>query len=217
MHRYGIEIDNFLKFDAPIEVTRLLSARRNSSWIKKIGWQNLAAQFREKFPIQEDKVNQYASKLGLDLNTDFAAVHIRRGDYIQVASLLLDEKEQFSLLKQIESCLPKTLLVMSDSPVSDDSRVILNSAFKGEVHFLDDSSIDAGIMHDSLRMASVLVTSNSTFSFSAGILSVRNGLVFGPMAFTQDEDALSPDSMFRVAGRFFLHSPIATSRQINKI
>jgi hypothetical protein len=97
----------------------------------------------------------------------FLCMHVRRGDYVNVASHLIADGEFVRLARKFAG-LADHVVVVSDSPIELDFRSAVSPLFK-EVLFLDD--IDAFAAHRIMRSASILICSNSTFSLTAAVLN----------------------------------------------
>lgn len=103
-----------------------------------------------------------------NINKDsYLCVHIRRGDYINVASHLIGDDDFLILIKKF-SKLTNALVVLSDSVIQDEFRSQVKPLFEN-VLFLDE--IDAYQSHQIMRCAQILVCSNSTFSLTAAALN----------------------------------------------
>lgn len=102
-------------------------------------------------------------------------IHIRRGDYVNVASHLMAD-EIFSMIGKKFSSILGCAIILSDSPIKSDFRDLMKNHFS-DIQFLDN--IDALSAHRIMRHAKILVCSNSTFSLTAGLLN-ENGLVIIP-------------------------------------
>jgi hypothetical protein len=118
--------------------------------------------------------------LGLDRSLEhrpYMAVHIRRGDYLKVASHLVPDHEFASIISG-SRLLSIPTVVVSDTPLSSLSRSRLTNDGAPMV-FLDSARpTDAGHVHNVLRHAALLVGSNSQFSLTAGLMS--DGLFMAP-------------------------------------
>jgi len=114
--------------------------------------------------------------LPFSLPTNFLCMHVRRGDFVNVASHLVADEEFFSLVKKFSN-LVSHAVVISDSPIGVDFRNTVSSYFN-KVFFLDNN-IDAHIAHHTMRSARILICSNSTFSLTAAALN-PNALVIIP-------------------------------------
>lgn len=105
----------------------------------------------------------------------FLCIHVRRGDYVNVASHLVADDEFISLARKF-SGLVKSVAVISDSPIGPDFRNAVSSYFE-ESSFLDNT--DPYTAHRIMRSARVLICSNSQFSMIAAALN-PNALVLIP-------------------------------------
>lgn len=100
----------------------------------------------------------------------FAAIHLRRGDYFNVASHIVGEEEVVALLHQLDA-LPEVVFITSDGDVN---KAFWEGTLPGvEIRVL--TSDDLFLSHALMRTASLLVTSNSQFSYSAALLNERTG------------------------------------------
>jgi hypothetical protein len=97
----------------------------------------------------------------------YLCIHVRRGDYVNVASHLVADGEFINLARKF-SGLVDNLVVISDSPIGPDFRSALSSYFK-RVSFLDNT--DPFTAHRIMRSARVLICSNSQFSLIAAALN----------------------------------------------
>jgi len=98
---------------------------------------------------------------------DFLCMHVRRGDYVNVASHLVADGEFINLARKF-SGLVGNLVVISDSPIDQDFRNALSSYFK-HLSFLDNT--DPFTAHRIMRNARILICSNSQFSLIAAALN----------------------------------------------
>jgi len=110
-------------------------------------------------------------------------MHVRRGDYVNVASHLIADGEFVRLARRFAG-LADHVVVLSDSPIGSDFRGAVSPLFK-EVLFLDD--IDAFAAHRIMRSASILICSNSTFSLTAAVLN-SSGLAIVPKQWYEGGD-----------------------------
>jgi len=97
----------------------------------------------------------------------FLCMHVRRGDYVNVASHLVADAEFIGLARKF-SGLVNCAVVISDSPIGSDFRDAMSSFFKA-VSFLDNT--DAYTAHRIMRSAPILICSNSQFSLIAAALN----------------------------------------------
>lgn len=119
----------------------------------------------------------------------FLCIHIRRGDYVNVASHLISDEEFIGLIRKF-SGLSNHAVILSDSPILGELRAAVSPGFKS-VTFLDN--IDPYSSHQVMRSARILVCSNSTFSLTAAMLN-PNALVVIPKRWfgKQDSDIEAP-------------------------
>lgn len=106
----------------------------------------------------------------------YICMHIRRGDYLNVASYVVPD-EHFVELGERFKRLAKTVVIVSDSTLSEALMDAFKDQFKN-AFFLDDPTISPFVTHCVMRYASILVCSNSQFSLTAGALN--DGLVVVP-------------------------------------
>lgn len=106
----------------------------------------------------------------------YLCLHVRRGDYLNVASHLVSSKELDRIASQFSGLVDR-ILILSDSPIGAAEFENVRSKFSGRINVID-SDPDPILAHSLMRNAAVLICSNSQFSLSAGLLS--NGLKIIP-------------------------------------
>lgn len=106
----------------------------------------------------------------------YLCLHVRRGDYLNVASHLVSSKELDGIASQFSGLVDR-ILILSDSPIGAAEFENVRSKFSGRINVID-SDPDPILAHSLMRNAAVLICSNSQFSLSAGLLS--NGLKIIP-------------------------------------
>ncbi len=148
-------------YDGTSERTQLLGEVWNKNW-------------DSRFPILSSDVDKATEILGKDLNT--AVVHLRRGDYLNVASHIVPDDCVINLLKKISYFDIGKVIFLSDSPVDISYYAGHLKAIKKFEAFVSE---DIFLTHALLRLGRIVVTSNSQFSLSAAILN-RGGLIFMP-------------------------------------
>lgn len=147
--------------------------------------------------LQSKSVQQYFPIANLTTNTfdfegaNYVCVHIRRGDYLNVASHLIPDAVFLKFTHKF-SPLCETLVVVSDSSISQSLKNNFCNQFKNCV-FLDN--IDAITTHCLMRKASVLICSNSQFSLTAAALNTT-GLVLIPKNWGDSGDIAETISLF---------------------
>lgn len=117
----------------------------------------------------------------------FAAIHLRRGDYVRIGAQIIP-LEAIIVSGFLAETAVDRLVVVTDSPLG-----------RGEAEMLASIDMDVRIReggdpictHTLLRRASVLFCSNSQFSLSAALLSVDRGARYIPSSWF-DLDAEPP-------------------------
>lgn len=114
---------------------------------------------------------QPVDKSSFDLPSEamkpFLCIHMRRGDYLNVASHLVSDTEFLTLGKKFEGLIDNAVL-LSDSPFTNEFKIKMNDLFRN-VRYLDQT--DPYTSHWLMRQARILVCSNSTYSLTAAILN----------------------------------------------
>lgn len=105
----------------------------------------------------------------------YLCVHVRRGDYVNVGSILVSDDKFVELASKL-AIFAKNLVVVSDSPIEAGFRQRIAAGYE-RACFLDD--IDAYTTHRVMRGARILICSNSQFSLIAALLNSQ-ALVFFP-------------------------------------
>jgi hypothetical protein len=125
--------------------------------------------------LTQPQVQQYFSLPNIgDILPDafsggYLCIHIRRGDYVNVASHMLPD-EDFVRIAAKFAGLTRHVAVLSDSPISPSLRASISGFYEGSV-FLDNT--DAFTAHCIMRGARILVCSNSQFSLIAALLNAK--------------------------------------------
>ena len=168
-------------------------------------WIQARKKYLDRFYFDPMLVNEFRKRFAEfeDVHS-YGAVHIRRGDYLKIASKVIKFDEYLELLISIRELIPKDLLIISDSPLHKKEKETLGNLFSNNHNliFLDDPQLDSFQIHCILREADVLVTSNSTFSFSAAVLGKSGQLAFSPVNFHSGQGAEKYNRSFRTAGSF---------------
>jgi hypothetical protein len=158
----------------------------------------------ELFPIDQTSASKVLSGYGIEENA-FGAIHIRRGDYLRVSSKVIGISENAAILTKLQSQLPKEMFVFSDSPLqATEVEVLKVAAPHLNLIFISENDLGSGTVHDLMRISKVLITANSTFSFSAGILASKETLVFSPLIYFGGRGDYLKSRVFNQAGDYFL-------------
>jgi hypothetical protein len=116
----------------------------------------------------------------------YLCIHIRRGDYVNVASHLIADEDFVGIAARF-SGLTLRVAVLSDSPISATLRSSVAAHYQ-EAVFLD--STDAFTAHRVMRGARILVCSNSQFSLIAAMLNTRALVVIPRQWFDGNDRAI---------------------------
>ena len=206
--RFNLHMSEFQKYERNSKLN-LIKAKKDFLSLKDLDgnyWQRSRTEYLDKFKFDPREFKIYFQELA-DINVDepFAAIHIRRGDYLQVASKLVQIDEYLQLIESIRKLFPKNVIIVSDSEVSGETRSNIESSLGNhKLIYLDSPGTDPFSVHCLLREAEVLVTANSTYSFSAGLLGREGQTVFSPMQFHSGEGSEKYNRTFRSAGSFFI-------------
>jgi Glycosyl transferase family 11 len=210
LEKFNVSISEFKKFESTSKWS-ILKAKRDFLTNDELAhhyWEESRSRFQSKFDYDRNEIFKYFREIiELELDEPFTAIHIRRGDYLQVASKIINVDEYFQLLKVLSNLLFGKVLIISDSVVSDEDRSKLQKVLhSSQVIYLDAPGLDAFRTHCLLREAKLLITANSTYSFSAGLLGRQGQMVFSPMQFHSGQGSEKYNRSFRSAGSFFAWS-----------
>lgn len=158
----------------------------------------------ELFPINEAETSKALSRYGID-HDDFGAIHIRRGDYLRVSSRVISIEENIRILRRLKNWLPRYIFVFSDTTLKkEEMEEIRASAPSTKMIFLSENELENGTVHDLMRLSKVLIASNSTFSYSAGLLAREDATVYSPLIFFGGKEDYLKSRIFNQAGDYFL-------------
>lgn len=157
------------------------------------------SEIRKRFQI-----SSHAEKIKEEMFADqpYICVHIRRGDYLKVASYLVGDED---FIKAIEatSRLVKNVLILTDSPLAQDFISKLNAL---QLNCRVAIAGSPGIAHSLMRMSDILICSNSQYSFSAAALRPSNSFTLLPSR--HDADLNSDANKYLASIRTFqIYSP----------
>jgi hypothetical protein len=207
LDRYGYSLASLEKFGIGDDSQQELRSERNFDLWTSDFWQFSRRYGPELLPINQDAYLAFKSSLGLNPKSRYSVVHVRRGDYLRVASRIVSDQEWLGALRKIISQVEEFLIISSDSklPMQTKSQVAeLASLSRVEVVFLEGGHFDECDLHDLMREADILIASNSTFSFTAAILGKQGMKSLVPNIFYGDSELEEINAGFRSAGTFFV-------------
>ena len=206
--KFNLPISEFKKFESSSK-RDLLKAKRDfltNDELTEDYWEMSRSRHLGRFDFDRKKIFAYFTEITeIKPDVPFTAIHIRRGDYLQVASKIVNVDEYLQIINSLANLLSEKVLIISDSEVSDEEKSKLHKALENrELIYLDAPELDPFNIHCLLREATLLITANSTYSFSAGLLGRTGQTVFSPMQFHSGESSEKYNRSFRAAGTFFV-------------
>jgi hypothetical protein len=210
LDHYGHTLDFFRNFDVKIDSekfrrpTGLEQAKYNISNRLFL----VTQQINDLLPIQSTPSQRMEIFFeGRSINT-YGVIHIRKGDYLNVASRLVGIEDILNTINALKYLLPKNLVFVSDGVIEDKERASIENTVSGGssswIRYFDSAmnSIDETFVHDLMRKSTFLMTSNSTFSFSAALLNFEiNSTILFPLDF-YGEAHLDKSSPYREMSKF---------------
>ena len=179
---YGIyqsQLKQITKIRKPLN--KYLKARQQSDTQIFYNFREKKSEIYQKiFAMNNIEVKKYLiEKFGSDKD-DFAVIHVRRGDYLNVASKIVSTEELIKFVNKVKKLLPDNILISSDSYLpSSEKDLFSNTLTESNLVYVDPHE-DPFMVHNLMRSSTILVASNSTFSFTAGLLAKRGCMVFFP-------------------------------------
>jgi hypothetical protein len=205
--KFNLPITEFKKFESKGK-RNLLKAKRDFLTDDELindYWQRSRSRYLSKFHYDRSEIFVYFTEMtALKPDDPFTAIHIRRGDYLQVASKIVTIDDYMKILDVVRDLISRKVIVVSDSEINDEVKSKLQKNLNSsELIYLDAPELDPFNTHCLLREAKLLITANSTYSFSAGLLGKQEQKVFSPMQFHSGEGSEKYNRSFRAAGTFF--------------
>ncbi|MBD2160572.1 hypothetical protein H6F46_07685 [Limnothrix sp. FACHB-1083] len=108
----------------------------------------------------------------------YACIHIRRGDYLRVADYLVSDRS-FSLIIQGLSRVIPHIVIVTDSPLSQEFQNFQERKV-ADVNITPIVGGNSFLSHAIMRMSSILVCSNSQYSYTAACLMETGSLSLFP-------------------------------------
>lgn len=176
---YGLIRNSFRHAD-PGQNVCLIQDGRDKGRLGSLGLG--CAGIRARFPLDEasqDVVYQ------LVRDEPYGCIHVRRGDYVNVASYLVSDEAFLRIAKRISRLVPH-LLIISDTPLLGE--------FIERLRMLPTNVCTAiggppTLTHGIMRRSEILVCSNSQFSFTAAALRGEDRLTIMPSRHDSDRDS----------------------------
>jgi hypothetical protein len=117
----------------------------------------------------------------------YVALHLRQGDYLNVASFIIRLEQSLTVLKSVLALVPN-LVVLSDSDLADQDIERLQNLGCGVSTLIGGSATAAMyLMHE----AEILIAANSQLSFAVAAMRASDKLTIVPNRFWENK----PDSL----------------------
>lgn len=204
---YGISLDSLLVGSTQITPGLEVSQNRNFDLWDSDFWGFASELATNLLPIDLDLLGAFKRSIGIEMGQKYSVVHVRRGDYLRVASHIVSDSMWLGILKKVITLISDNLIISSDSKIPEKTKNEvrkITSEMSIRVIYLEGDEIDECALHDFMRSANLLIASNSTFSFSAAILSNPGTFCVIPSIFYGDTGLEEINRGIRAAGDFFI-------------
>lgn len=181
LDQYGLARDSFEVGDAKVRSVAYIL--RDGLEMMQLGLQALANPEVQPHFMPRDPATFRLQEVSTQ---DFLCIHIRRGDYVNVASHLVSD-EEFLRLGRKFSGLIRHAVLLSDSPFESEFKQQMEQLFPS-VTYLD--KLDPYSSHWLMRQARILVCSNSTYSLTAALLNPKALVVMPKRWFGPNDQAI---------------------------
>lgn len=128
---------------------------------------------KEHFPVSP-VILEECRRIAAD--KEYLCIHVRRGDYVNVSSHLVDDMDFVQMARSLSRFVP-AVVVISDSEVSGVIKESLLGLFAHRSFVIGGS---LHVAHALIRQAKYLICSNSQFSLSAALLNEVGQQIFLP-------------------------------------
>jgi hypothetical protein len=116
----------------------------------------------------------------------WACLHVRRGDYLNVASYLIPDEAYFRAVCAVRR-LVDHIVVLSDTDISAGLTQRLQSLPASDSVVVVTGG-EARLAHDLMRLSDILIASNSQLSYTAAALRAEDRLTLMPVRHAGDAD-----------------------------
>ena len=207
LDRYNISLDSLAREGVKESQGFNVSNQRNFDLWTSSFWKFCKAKGESLLPIDAFALSSFKKNIGLQPGENYSCIHVRRGDYMRVASKLVSDEEWMATLTKLLPDFSGALVICSDSKFESHvkSRISkLCEPYNLNVMWLEGGNFDECDLHDFMRTSNNLITSNSTFSFSAALLGVKKNRSYVPLQFYGDQELEIINRGFRASGSFLL-------------
>jgi hypothetical protein len=141
-------------------------------------------EISDLFPICNDTLKRKHEIFG---DESFACMHLRRGDFLNVATHIVSDEAFLRVSKRIGK-LVKNLLIVSDTPLS---KFMLEGLKAQNINCITAIGGDPHLIHGLMRLSDIFIASNSQFSLTAAALKDETSLTLYPAQHDQDLQSYS--------------------------
>ena len=218
LSNYGVRIESLDKYQDKTWLSKFKGKKDylSSSEIKSEYWVSSRIKFKSIFDFDIESIKiLIEDRWQIPPKAKYAVVHVRRGDYLKVASKVITMQDYKNLILRIGDLLPKYLILISDSEIEESEVGNLQEVLPEDVKLLvwDEPAADPFTVHCIMRLADLLITGNSTFSFSAALLGKNDQTVFSPVDFHSGPGTEVYNRTFRSVGGFQVWPPLLEKRE----
>jgi hypothetical protein len=155
---------------------------------------NFLNKVKSEIKLNIENLATYLERHSLRVDDQYGVIHLRKGDYLFVASHLITEQQVIKLISKVSDFLPEKIFIASDGEI-DESLFEWFKVNKPNTQVITtERKIEPFILHDLMRNSRLLIASNSTFSFSAALLSSEKTISFIPQIFYKEDLTRKNDS-----------------------
>ena len=191
MHNFGIKVDNFYQPTVNEKSEVVWDGPEKG----ELGFSGLREpDIASKFIVSSEAVRYKKEMFGAE---SYACLHIRRGDYLNVASYLVSDEAFLRVTKKITK-LVKNLLIVSDTPLNS---ILIQGLSALNINCVTAIGGEPHLVHGLMRLSDILICSNSQFSLTAAALRDDSSLTLYPSQ--HDGEAQSYSNKFLSSIREF--------------
>jgi hypothetical protein len=148
------------------------------------------------FPLNTKEMQNVLNLVGLseDKLDTAVLIHIRQGDFLTAASLLLNEDYYIKALKYVQSQIEvSNVIIVSDEVINSNRFPQISELLAADTQ--KSRAIIGGddhVIHNLMRNCKALICSNSTYSFTAAMLKTKGIIVYPSEFYRGETSALNP-------------------------
>jgi hypothetical protein len=148
------------------------------------------------FPLDTKGMHNVLNLVGLSVNKleTSVVIHVRQGDFLTAASLLLNEDYYIRALKFVQGEIDASSVIIVSDEVIDSNRFprISKLLASNTPKFRAIIGGDDHLIHNLMRSCKALICSNSTYSFTAAMLKTTGIIVYPSKFYRGETSALNP-------------------------